>query len=180
MDPYSRTDYFPLPYLKDSTPLSFPMLDFITIWTIWGLIRRASPSTTAVRRCCSPSPGRETEEQGDNVWGKNRVGWKKGREGDVELDIETYELFLAQFQCWGGRYDVRTKKETLKGIYDISVKYPFLAPDALEEIWFVYIHDQFEEYHLADALEIFIRYYGMTDKALLTYIEYIDERAKNM
>lgn len=98
--------------------------------------------------------------------------------GDVELDIETYELFLTQFQCWGGRYDVRTKKETLKGIYDISVKYPFLTKDALEEIWFVYIHDQFEEYHLADALEIFIRYYGMTDKALLTYIEYVDERAK--
>ena len=53
--------------------------------------------------------------------------------GDVEMDEETYKLFIGQFQSFGGRYDVRTKKETIKGIYDISTKYPSLAEDALEE-----------------------------------------------
>ena len=59
--------------------------------------------------------------------------------GDVEFDEETYKLFLSEFQCCGGRYDVRTKRETIKGIYDLSQKYPFLSADALDEIWFVYI-----------------------------------------
>ena len=47
--------------------------------------------------------------------------------GDVELDKGTYMLFIGQFQSSGGRYDVRIKKETFKGIYDISQKYPFLS-----------------------------------------------------
>ena len=98
--------------------------------------------------------------------------------GDVELDEETYKLFIKQFQCCGGRYDVRTKRETIKGIYDLSQKYSFLSTDALEEIWFVYIHDQFEEYALDEVLGMYIDLFGKTDETLLKYIDYIDKTAK--
>ena len=54
--------------------------------------------------------------------------------GDISLDKPTYELFIKQFQCFGGRYDVRTKPDTIKGIYEIQEKYPFLTADALDEI----------------------------------------------
>jgi len=98
--------------------------------------------------------------------------------GDVEFDEETYKLFIRQFQCFGGRYDVRTKKETFKGIYEISQKYSFLTADALEKIWFVYIHDQFEAYALDEALGKFIELFGKTEKAIHSYIEYVDKKAK--
>ena len=98
--------------------------------------------------------------------------------GDVEMDMDTYKLFIGQFQSLGGRYDVRTKPETIKGIYDISQKYQFLSADALEEIWFVYIHDQFEEYALDEVLGKYFQLYGKTEKALFEYIDYIDKTAK--
>ena len=98
--------------------------------------------------------------------------------GDVELDEETYKLFLSQFQRCGGRYEVRTKRETIKGIYDISQKYSFLSADALDEIWFVYIHDQFEEYALDEVFGKYIELYGKTDEALFKYIDYVDKTAK--
>jgi len=98
--------------------------------------------------------------------------------GDVELDEETYKLFLRQFQSCGGRYDVRLKPETIKGIYDISQKYPFLTADALDEIWFVYIHDQFEEYMLDEVLGKYIEMYGKREEALFKYLEYVDKTAK--
>lgn len=98
--------------------------------------------------------------------------------GDAKLDEETYELFIREFQSWGGRYDVRTSKETFKGIYEILKKYPFLSAAGLEQIWFVYIHDQFEECKLDEALEIFLKRYGKTEEALDKYLEYVDEVAK--
>ena len=98
--------------------------------------------------------------------------------GDVEMDIDTYKLFIGQFQSLGGRYDVRTKPETIRGIYDISQKYPFLSADALDEIWFVYIHDQFEEYSLDEVLGKYFQLYGKTEKALFEYLDYIDKTAK--
>ncbi len=97
--------------------------------------------------------------------------------GDVEFDLETYKLFIRQFECSGGRYDVWTKRETIKGIYELSQKYPFLSAAALEEIWFVYIHDQFEEYVLDEALGKYIELYGKSDDALLKYIDYVDKMA---
>ena len=60
----------------------------------------------------------------------------------------TYKLFLKQWQCSGGMYDVRTKKETFKGIYDISQRFSFLTVTALGELWFRYISDLFEEFKL--------------------------------
>lgn len=98
--------------------------------------------------------------------------------GDVEIDKETYQLFLEQFQRCGGRYNVRTKRETIKGMYDILQKYSFLSADALEEIWFKYIHDQFEEYSLDEVLGKYIELYGKTEKALFTYLDYVDKTAK--
>lgn len=97
--------------------------------------------------------------------------------GDVEMDVETYKLFIGQFQSFGGRYDVRTKPETIKGIYDISQKYPFLAKDALEEIWFVYIKDLFEEYALDEMLSKYLELHGQTDDALHAYLDFVDRKA---
>ena len=98
--------------------------------------------------------------------------------GDAELDEETYKLFLAQFQRYGGRYDVRTKKETIKGIYEISQKYPFLTADALDEIWFVYIKDQFEEYALDEMLGKYFELHGQTEDAFYAYLDFVDRKAK--
>lgn len=98
--------------------------------------------------------------------------------GDVEMDIDTYKLFIEQFQSSGGRYDVRIKPETIKGMYDISQKYQFLSADALDEIWFVYIHDQFEEYSLDEVLGKYFQLYGKIEKALFEYLDYIDRTAK--
>ena len=98
--------------------------------------------------------------------------------GDVELDEETYSAFIGEFRCFGGRYTVRTQKETIKGIYEMTQKYPFLSADALQHIWFVYIHDQFEEYALDEALGKYIEQYGKTEEAFLKYIDYVDQTAK--
>ena len=98
--------------------------------------------------------------------------------GDVEMDVDTYKLFIGQFQSFGGRYDVRTKSETIKGIYDISQKYPFLAKDALDEIWFVYIKDLFEEYALDEMLGKYFELHGITDDAIGAYLDFVDRKAK--
>jgi hypothetical protein len=98
--------------------------------------------------------------------------------GDVEFDEETYELFLKQWQCSGGMYDVRTKRETIKGIYDISQKFPFLTALALDEIWFRYISDLFEEYYLLDTLEIFFERFGKKDKTFKLFLCFIDQIAR--
>jgi len=109
---------------------------------------------------------------------KQRTRHIMGIIGDVEFDEKTYDLFLRQFDCFGGKYNVLSKKETIKGIYDISQKYPYLSPAALDEIWFEYINDLFEEYSLKDALEQFIEKYGKTEKALFSYLHYIEEIAE--
>lgn len=98
--------------------------------------------------------------------------------GDAELDEDTYKLFLAQFQRYGGRYDVRTKPETFKGIYGFMTKYPRLTADALEEIWSTYIEDQFEAYAHDEMLGKYIELHGETDDAFESFIDYVDRKAK--
>lgn len=115
---------------------------------------------------------------GDEERRKARTEYIMDIIGDVEMDLDTYELFIQQFQRFGGRYDVRTTKETIKGIYEISQTYPFLSATALDEIWFVYIHDQFQECKLDDALGKFFKRYGKTEDAFEKYLEYVDEVAK--
>ena len=98
--------------------------------------------------------------------------------GDVELDESTYSLFLKQWQCSGGMYDVRTKSETFKGIYDFYKRFPFLTADALDEIWFRYISDLYQEYHLENILEIFLERFGKEDKTFKLFLSFTDEMAK--
>ena len=66
----------------------------------------------------------------------------------------------------------------IKGIYDISKKYPFLAKDALDYIWFVYIKDQFEEYALDEMLGKYFELHGRTDDAFHAYLDFVDRKAK--
>lgn len=98
--------------------------------------------------------------------------------GDVELDEETYGLFLKQWQCSGGMYDVRTKRETFKGIYDISQRFPFLTVDALDEIWYMYIADLFKAYYLEDTLDMFFERIGKDDKTFKLFLSFVDQIAK--
>ena len=97
--------------------------------------------------------------------------------GDVLFDQELYETFIGEFSCWGGRYDVRTKKETIKGIYEISRKYPYLTETGVEHIWFKYIRDLFEEYSLMDVFEKYVEMFGKTDEAFELFMDYIDKKA---
>ena len=97
--------------------------------------------------------------------------------GDVELDEDTYRLFMRKFDSFGGKYDVRTKKETIKGVYEILQAYPFLTANSIDEIWFVYIHDLFEAYDLKEELGRYFECYGKTEKALDYYLGYVDEIA---
>ena len=66
--------------------------------------------------------------------------------GDVLMDETCIKVFISEFSCFGGRYDVRTKPETIRGIYDIYTKYPKLSKDAIEKLFFTYIQDLYEEY----------------------------------
>ena len=114
----------------------------------------------------------------DEEYRASRTKYVIGIIGDVELDEDTYRLYMTQFQWLGGRYEVRTERETIKGIYELSQKYPFLSVDALDEIWGIYIQDQFEEYSLAEVLGKYFQRYGMTDEAFCKYIDYVDSTAK--
>lgn len=97
--------------------------------------------------------------------------------GDISLDKPTYELFISQFQSFGGRYDVRTKQDTIKGIFEIQERYPSLSKDAIDEIWFVYIKDLFDTYSLVDVLQKYIDIHGQTDDALESFIDYVNRKA---
>lgn len=108
---------------------------------------------------------------------QRRTKYIMGILGDVSLDEDTYKLFIKQFQSYGGRYDVRVKPETIQGIYEITRKYPSLTADAIDEIWFVYIKDLFEEYSLVDMLEEYIKKHGQTSDALQAYLDFVSERA---
>ncbi len=107
-----------------------------------------------------------------------RTDYLIGILGDVEVDEETYKMFIKSFQTYGGMYDVRTKKETFKGIYDIISQYRELTPSAIEEIWHFYISDLFEEYQLPSLLEKYIEMFGQTDDAFTSYIDFVKRKAK--
>ncbi len=96
--------------------------------------------------------------------------------GDAYLDIDTYKLFIRQFQSFGGPYSVLVDKDTIKGIYEIYKMYPFLTDKALGSIWYLYIRDLFEEYELHYILELFIKTYGMKDDTFEKYLSYIEKK----
>lgn len=97
--------------------------------------------------------------------------------GDVSLDEETYKTFMKEFQCFGGRYDVRTKPDTIKGIYEITKNYPELTAEAIDEIWFIYIKDLFETYALTDMLGKIIERDGRTDATIQKYLDFVEKKA---
>ena len=109
---------------------------------------------------------------------QRRTKYIMGILGDVALDVDTYKLFIAEFQRYGGRYDVRVKPETIQGVYEITERYPALTAKAIEEIWFVYIKDQFEEYALVDMLEKYIEIHGQTEDALQAYLDFVNRKAE--
>ena len=54
------------------------------------------------------------------------------------------KLFQQQFHCFGGRYSVRTKPETIKGVYSFTRKFPELSKSAIDEIIKEYGPDAFK------------------------------------
>lgn len=96
---------------------------------------------------------------------------------DVELDEDMMDLFHRQFHCFGGRYSVRVKPETIKGIYGITRKFPELTKSAIDEIWFRYITDLYEEYDMTDILDKYFEVFGKTDEAFELFIDYVDKKA---
>lgn len=97
--------------------------------------------------------------------------------GDVSLDRAIYELFIKQFQCFGGKYDVRTKPDTIRGIYNIIKKYSMLTEAAISEIWFIYIKDLYEEYELLSVLDKYIEIFGKKDETFKLFIDYVEKKS---
>lgn len=100
--------------------------------------------------------------------------------GDIEMSRDIISKFCDQFHCFGGRYDVRTDLETLKGVYEITKIYPQLSLEALDEIFFVYIKDLFDKYELVDKLGKLIKLFGETDECFEIYKIYIGKKADEL
>lgn len=98
--------------------------------------------------------------------------------GDVEFDEEMYRLFIKEYSYIGGKYDVRTKPETITGVYEFLKRYPSLTADALDLIWHVYIKDQFEEYALTDMFGKYIELYGETEEGLQEFLYFVHIKAE--
>lgn len=97
--------------------------------------------------------------------------------GDVELDEDMMKLFHQQFHCFGGRYSVRTKPETIKGIYDFTRRFPELTKSAIDEIWFRYIDDTFEKYDMKTVLDKYLEMFGKEDETFELFIGYVEKKA---
>jgi len=98
--------------------------------------------------------------------------------GDIKLDKDMMELFFKQFQSFGGRYSVRTKPQTIKGIYSFIKRFKELSVTAIDEIWFRYITDLFTEYALEEILDKFFKTYGKKDETFLLFMECVDKVAE--
>jgi len=98
--------------------------------------------------------------------------------GDVSMDEDVYKLFMVHFQRTGGRYRVFTRPDTIKGIYEITKKYPTLTVFGIEDIWYRYIKDLFEEYDLTKVLDKFIEEFGEKDEAFEIFIDYVEKKAE--
>lgn len=97
--------------------------------------------------------------------------------GDIKMDVEIYQTFIRQFNSWGGKYDVRTKPVTIQAMHEIIERFPELSARGVDEIWFVYIKDLFDNYQLIDMLEKYILIHGKTDEALEMFIDYVNKKA---
>lgn len=97
--------------------------------------------------------------------------------GDVKLDEDMMKLFHQEFHSFGGRYSVRTKPETIKGVYEFTRKFPELSKDAIEEIWFRYIDDTFEKYDMKTVLDKYLEMFGKEDETFELFIGYVEKKA---
>lgn len=100
--------------------------------------------------------------------------------GDVPLDEDMKKLFHSQFHRFGGKYSVRTKPETIKGIYDITRKFSDLSVDAIDEIWFRYIDDLFERYDMTSVLAKYLELFGKEDETVELFLTYVDKKADDL
>ena len=97
--------------------------------------------------------------------------------GDVSLDEDMMKLFHQQFHCFGGRYSVRTKPETIKGVYSFTRRFPELSKSAIDEIWFRYIDDTFQKYDMETVLEKYLEMFGKEDESFELFIGYVEKKA---
>lgn len=95
--------------------------------------------------------------------------------GDVKLPRKIIEILIRQYNISGGKYDVRTNPETLKGVYNIYSKFPNLSAKAIDELISRYIDDLFEEYSLVSILEDIINVNGQTDDSFEKFLEIVDK-----
>ena len=99
---------------------------------------------------------------------------------DVELPTSVIKELYMCFHSFGGRYDVRTDSETIKGVYSIYSKYPELSGEAVDHIVHIYIKDLFEDYELEDKLGKFIEVFGKTDDAFEAFYDYANKKADEL
>lgn len=97
--------------------------------------------------------------------------------GDIALDEDMMDLFHKQFHRFGGKYSVRTKPETFQGIYDFTRKFPELSSNAIDEVWFRYIRDLFEEYDIPETLVKYFEVFGRDDETFELFIDYVDKKS---
>ena len=109
-----------------------------------------------------------------------RINYLIKQLGDVKMTREVIAVFCNQFNCFGGRYDVRTDLETFEGVYKITNRYPKLSKTAIDRIISIYIQDLFEKYQLVDKLDKFIKMFGETDECFELFYTYIEKKADQL
>ena len=93
--------------------------------------------------------------------------------GDVYMEPSMIDEFCYEFHCFGGRYDVSTKPETIQDMYELTLKFPELSKEGIHHIWFIYIRDLFEERELFKKLKQYIDDFGIYDETFTAFIDYV-------
>lgn len=117
----------------------------------------------------------ETRDRKDDV--KHIIGVI----GDVILPeniIHSFIMLYHSFNGINGLYNVMEDDDTLKGLYQIYLKYPNLSGNAISKIADYYIKDLFEEYALVDVLGKIIKVFGENTEAFLAFMGYVKEKAE--
>ena len=100
--------------------------------------------------------------------------------GDIELPESIIEEFTRLFHTFGGRYDVRSETETIKGLYDIYAQFPNLSKIAFGEITSNYINDLYEEYPIIDTFKKLIETFGENDDTFKMFMAYVNCKADEL
>ena len=100
--------------------------------------------------------------------------------GDVELSESVIKTLTSYINTYGGKYNVRTKPKTLKGIYEVYSKIPRLTGEAIEEISRSYISDLYEEYSLVSIFEDLIKTNGENDETFIKYMDSVEKASEEL